>query len=225
MKKMFIFLAIFILAGCANEKYSGKKKLQQSTVGQRKVKEDGVGNIKKENLTASNHPVANKEHPKKYELDKFDEFNNGKRDILIHSMNKFHFFTNTPNEQDSRRAYIDIGGFKLSFYRIMIAIQEQADRCNRSAAYYEKKDNGTCKIIAAKSLGAFADMVNNASIEGVVKKTALSEATYGARIDFGHAARLAKMHSEMCRRQGDNGYALMVTMSAPCKNYKGAGIN
>lgn len=47
----------------------------------------------------------------------------------------------------------------------------------------------------------FANMNNDPNIPALTKQTALGEAMYGGSINFGHAARLARMHYKVCGQQ------------------------
>ncbi|EFO5652151.1 hypothetical protein HN186_005037 [Salmonella enterica subsp. enterica serovar Miami] len=132
------------------------------------------------------------------------------------AMNNLGFVTRNLGAQDLDNVYVKVGSYKLTVRRVQIAIRGYADECKRVSAYNNSDYKDACVSALASALNDFSSMLKNENIPDKTKTTALNEASYGNYIDFEHAARLAKMHYELCRQQGNRGYVAMVTAAAPC---------
>ncbi|HIE1445568.1 TPA: hypothetical protein ACXJF2_000461 [Serratia marcescens] len=140
----------------------------------------------------------------------------GKAAALRNAINRVPFVTRAPNTPDTRQIYVKVGGVKLTLSQIDISIREQLTDCQRISAYSGLDIDSPCLNLISKGVLNFSAVIENRSIPDLTKRTALGEATFGRVIDFDHAARLAKMHYEMCSRKNNAGYVAMVTVAVPC---------
>ncbi|WP_419058414.1 hypothetical protein [Kluyvera georgiana] len=104
-------------------------------------------------------------------------------------------------------------------------VRSAVENCKRISAYSGSNIEAYCIKSVGNEMLLFAKMLNDPNTPQKTKSAAYSESLFGTYLDFGHAARLARMHNELCKQQGNDGYVAMVTVSVPCKAYKGAGIN
>ncbi|WP_447869929.1 hypothetical protein [Serratia fonticola] len=139
-----------------------------------------------------------------------------KAPALRTALNSMPFVTRSPNTTDPRQIYAKVGGYRLTLSQIEVSIKEQLTECQRISAYSGLDIENPCFNQVGKGISNFSAVIKNKSIPDLTKKTALSEATFGRIIDFDHAARLAKMHQEMCSRKNNSGYAAMINVAAPC---------
>lgn len=142
-----------------------------------------------------------------------------KAPALRRAFNSMPFVTRSPNSTDSRQVYARIGSYKLTLNQIELSTKELITECQRISAYSGLEIENPCINQVGNGLSNFASIIKNKSIPDLTKNTALGEATFGRIIDFDHAARLAKMHQEMCSRKNNSGYAAMVTVATPCSGH------
>ncbi|MBP1132612.1 phage gpG-like protein [Serratia sp. PL17] len=142
-----------------------------------------------------------------------------KAPALRKAFNSMPFVTRTPNSTDPRQVYAKIGKYKLTLNQVEISTKELLTECQRVSAYTGLEIENPCFNQVGNGLSNFASIIKNKSIPDLTKNTALGEATFGRIIDFDHAARLAKMHQEMCSRKNNSGYAAMVTVAVPCSGH------
>lgn len=142
--------------------------------------------------------------------------NNSTENKLASAINNLHFVTRHPGEQTPDNVYIKVGGYNLTARVFQRSLSGYADECRRVSAYNNADYKNFCVSNLAVALNDFSAMIKNKDIPDKTKSAALSEATYGSYIDFEHAARLAFMHTRLCKQQGGTGYVNMVTVAAPC---------
>lgn len=148
-----------------------------------------------------------------------------KSSSLRAALNNFPFWTLQPGTDDPSKIYTYVGDYKLTLQRMMISLGEQANQCKKIAAYSGYDVKHPCYDSIAKGLNDFASAIKDNSTPASTKKGALIDATFANVIDFEHAARLISMHNKICAQQDNKGYATIITVSAPCKDFKGAGTN
>ena len=149
-------------------------------------------------------------------IDKADEMEGGRRNGFKHALNQLNFVTREPQSDDMNKVYINVGNFKLTMTRFLLAVKSQMSDCKRASAYAKVDYKKICEPSITKELMDFANMNNDPNIPALTKQTALGEAMYGSSINFGHAARLARMHYKVCGQQKNTGYVLMDTAAVPC---------
>ncbi|HBW0909846.1 TPA: hypothetical protein MED91_005292 [Klebsiella pneumoniae] len=140
------------------------------------------------------------------------------------AFSKLVFTTKEKSTPSESKVFLEGMSYKPSLDLILKYVEKELYQCKRVSAFADEDINKQCENLIGSGISAFADMVNNKGTPDKTKIAAVSEATIGGYLDFGYAARLAKMHDSLCKQQGDNGYVTMVTIAAPCKKYKGAGI-
>ncbi|WP_044042333.1 hypothetical protein [Pantoea ananatis] len=145
-------------------------------------------------------------------------------DDLKNALYSFDFVTRYPSATTADNAYVHVGRALLTARAVSNSITAYMAQCNRVSAYTGDNYKQTCTSVLAKGINDFTSVLKDRKIPALTKQAALSEATFGDLIDFEHAARLARMHTSLCEQQGNKGYVSMVTISAPCSGYKGAGI-
>lgn len=148
-----------------------------------------------------------------------------KAPALRAAINSIPFVTRSPGTNDLSQIYAKVGGYHLTPSQVMISIKEQLMECRRISAYSGYDLDKICSNQISNGVSAFVKAIKDKSTPDMTKSAALGEAKFGGYIDFEHAARLMIMHNKLCEQQGNTGYVTMVTVAAPCRNYKGAGIN
>jgi len=143
---------------------------------------------------------------------------------LSKALNEIDFVTRYPGTTDPRKVYVKVGDYQLTAESFQRAIYRYAEDCRRASAYSGNNYKEECITIMSQDISAFAKMIKNEDIPSKTKSAALREASYRDYIDFGHAAKLARMHTELCSQQGNKGYVTMERLSAPCRDYQGAGM-
>lgn len=145
-----------------------------------------------------------------------NELSNEGEKALRDAYNSIPFVTRYPGTTDPRQVYTYVGDYQLNLQLINSSILSQISDCKRISAYADDDINRACFNHIGNDLSLFASVIKDKKISGIAKKAALRDATYGTKIDFGHAARLAKMHTTLCRKQGNTGYVEMSTVVVPC---------
>lgn len=177
-------------------------------------------------ITGSNASVKTYNQPVEVEVKGLGNgISKEKSASLRAALNNFPFWTAHPGTDDPSKIYAHVGDYKLTLQRIMISLGEQANQCKRISAYSGHDVKRPCYDSIAQGLNDFASVLKDNSTPALTKKGALIDATFGNLIDFEHAARLASMHNKICAQQDNKGYATLVTISAPCKNFRSAGVN
>lgn len=143
---------------------------------------------------------------------------------LSKALNEMDFVTRYPGTTDPRKVYVKVGDYQLTAESFQRAISKYVEDCRRASAYSGNNYKEECITIISQDISAFAKMTKNEDIPSKTKSAALREASYRDYIDFGHAAKLARMHTELCLQQGNKGYVTMERLSAPCRDYQGAGM-
>lgn len=141
------------------------------------------------------------------------------------ALNSMPFVTRAPGTNDLSQIYAKVGRYHLTLSQVMISIKEQLMECRRISAYSGYDLENLCSNQISNGISAFVKAIKDKNTPDMTKKAALGEAKFGGYIDFEHAARLMVMHNKLCEQQGNMGYVTMVTVDAPCRDYKGAGIN
>lgn len=185
---------------------------QEQIARNEKESADRVAIIKKNQENREQFELSHPEVP----LDKADEMESGRRNDFKHALNQLNFVTREPKSSDMSKVYINVGSFKLTMPKFLLAVKSQMTECKRVSAYADMDDKKLCEPAITKELIEFADMNNDPNIPALTKQTALGEAMYGNSINFGHAARLARMHYKVCTQQKNTGYVLMDTAAVPC---------
>jgi hypothetical protein len=231
MKRLAItamFFPIF-LASCswdpggfkAQKEWSAQKK-EEKLAYDRQVNEDQKNRLKKQEKDKAKFEDS---HPEVEVTGLGNAFKGDKAKSLRDAFNSLSFVTRYPDTSDMQQVYVKVGDVNLTLKRIKISLDEQLKECQRISTYSGYDIENQCLNQVGRGLSNFAMVLKDPNTPDLTKKAALGEASFGNYIDFDHAARLAVMHNEMCKKQGNNGYVEMVTVAAPCKNYKGAGIN
>ncbi|HCD8182452.1 TPA: hypothetical protein ACTV5X_004595 [Enterobacter roggenkampii] len=135
---------------------------------------------------------------------------------LQKAANDIGFVTRFPESKTPDNVYVRVGSYNLTLRTFLVSIQRYSEDCKRASAYTNVNYDNACTSALAESLSNFASMIKDDSIPNLTKSTALREAMYGDYIEFDHAARLAKMHTTICSKQGGKGYAEMMTLAVPC---------
>lgn len=230
--KMVVMVAAFfpmLLTSCswdpngvrAQEKWLAQKK-EENIAYARKVDEEQNQRLKKQEEEKFKFESS---HPEVGVTGIGEAFKGEKAKSLRDAFNSMPFVTRYPDTSDLKQVYVKVGDVNLTLERIEMSLKEQLKECQRISAYSGYDIDTECANQVGRGLSNFATVLKDRDTPGLTKKAALGEATFGRYIDFDHAARLVVMHNEMCKKQGNDGYVEMVTVAAPCKNYKGAGIN
>lgn len=195
----------------AQEKWLAQKKQEQIAYEQKAAAEQSE-RLRKAKEDKEQYEHSHPEVP----IKKVDEIEGGRRSPLSHALNQLNFVTRDPQTSDTDKIYINVGSFKLTMTRFLLAVKSQMTECKRASAYADVDYKKICEPSITQELMEFADMNNDPSIPALTKQTALGEAMYGGLINFGHAARLARMHYKVCSQQQNSGYVLMDTTAVPC---------
>ena len=149
-----------------------------------------------------------------------DKIKNGNGyDLIIQALSNMEFYKRKSQREASLKELPITESAMLNY--VSSAIQT----CERVSAYSGYDLNSYCVRNVGNEMMEFAKMLNDSSTPQKTKLAAFSESRFGSYLDFGHAARLARMHNQLCKKQDNDGYVDMITVSVPCKDYKGAGIN
>lgn len=222
MKALLITAMVipFFLASCSWDPTGGKaqQKLMEQHKAEKaeydkRVVEDQNTRLKKQQ---EDKAYFERTHPE-VEVKKIDVgSSNSAENKLALAINKLQFVTRHPEGQTPDNIYVKVGGYNLTARVFQRSLLEYADQCKKVSAYNNADYKNICVSNLAASLNDFSAMIKNKDIPDKTKVAALSEATYGSYIDFEHAARLALMHTRLCKQQGGVGYVNMVTIAAPC---------
>lgn len=224
-----IFLLTPLLTSCswdpggfkAQQKWLEEKKAEQVA----KDKQFSENQERREQQAALDKANFEASHPevlvKKENYNAKSSAGNDLKDALY----SFDFVTRYPESQTGDNVYVHVGRALLTAKMVSNSVNAYMERCKRVSAYDDENYKEPCMMVLAKNIRDFTTMLKDEKIPGLTKQAALGEATYGNFIDFEHAARLARMHTSLCKQQGDKGYVTMVTTAAPCAGFKGAGIN
>lgn len=205
----------------AQEKWLAQKK-EENLAYTKRANEEQASRLNKQH---DERAALEDSHPEVKVSGVGEAFKDEKAKSLHDAFNSMPFVTRHPGTKDMQQVYVKVGDASLTLKRIEISIEDQFNECQRISAYSGYDIETQCLNQIGRGLSNFATVLKDPDTPALTKKAALDEATFGNYIDFDHAARLAVMHNEMCKKQGDNGYVVMVTVAAPCKNYRGAGIN
>lgn len=213
-----LFVLFFILTGCRafsnDETHEWIKKQNEAKALQTQENEKNAREL----------AVKLKEKNEKFELEHpevlyppLDISNlSGNEARIATVLNELGFVTRFPETQDANQVYVKVGGYHLTLKNIEISIIEQTDECKRISAYTGSNVGSYCLKNILSGLSDFAKIIKNNKITGIAKEAALGDATFGGYIDFEHAARLAKMHHELCAQKSNTGYVAMSTVAVPC---------
>ncbi|TGC25024.1 hypothetical protein [Escherichia sp. E1130] len=135
---------------------------------------------------------------------------------LRDAYNSIPFVTRYPGTTDPKKVYTYVGDYKLSLQLVNSSILSQISDCKRISAYADVDVNRACFNQIGNELNLFASVIKDKNISGIAKKAALRDSTYRTKIDFGSAARLARMHATLCQKQSNRGYVEMLTVAVPC---------
>lgn len=61
----------------------------------------------------------------------------GRRNEFKHALNQLNFVTRDPQSDDMNKVYINVGNFKLTMTRFLLAVKSQMTECKRASAYAE----------------------------------------------------------------------------------------
>ncbi|MBK5145838.1 hypothetical protein I2494_19405 [Budviciaceae bacterium BWR-B9] len=221
--KFFIIPTIFfcfLISGCSS---SPRAESLPESVTNKSISANTTQREKQENK--EKRKSFEQEHPEVPVPNISNDFSDKNAAAMSNAFNRIPFVTRYPDSKDLEKVYVNVDGYELTLGRILVSIKELSTECQRVSAYTGSDLKSYCINQMSKDLSAFAAMVKDKNTLGSTKRAALREASIGATIYFGHAARLAKMHNEMCKKQNNDGYVKMVTLSALCKDFKGFGVN
>lgn len=117
------------------------------------------------------------------------------------------------SEDNLSAAYVK--GLPMNAANLLGLVEAAKEDCQREAAY-SGDNEATCMAKVSNDITLLASVANDSNIPGLTKSSAISEAHKGGYFDFGHAARLAKMHYSLCTKKGNEGYVAMNTIAVPC---------
>lgn len=157
------------------------------------------------------HPII-VAHPE----DDISEYTQPKLISLKKALGKMKFIYRKGNEENPREIFVE--NYKnLSLFEIMNSVKARNEECQRVAAYSGYDVERQCIDLTARELSSLADVINNKDISRRAIDGAIVDSTVDTTIFFGHAARLATMHHKLCKKQGESGHVMMVTVAPPCK--------
>lgn len=196
----------------ANSEWLAQKKEEQ------KKNDEQVSENQKNRQQAQRESTEKFEatHPEVRVENLGDELTGENLKPLRNAYNSIPFVTRSPGTTDPRQVYTFVGDYKLNLQLVNASVLSQISDCKRISAYAEINVGRACFNQIANDLSMFATVLKDKGISDLAKKSALRDATYGTKIDFGHAARLAKMHATICKEQGNVGYVEMSTIAVPC---------
>ncbi|MEN0630632.1 hypothetical protein AAIG33_24965 [Phytobacter ursingii] len=224
-----IFLLTPLLSSCswdpggfkAQQKWLEQKKAEQVA----KDQQFSENQDKREKQAALDKASFEASHPEVLAKKKDFDANSPAEKSLKNALYSFEFVTRYPENQTGENVYVHVGRSVLTAKMVSNSIVAYMEHCKRVSAYTDENYKDACMIVLAKGISDFTTMLKDEKIPGLTKQAALSDASYGNFIDFEHAARLARMHTSLCKQQGDKGYVTMITTAAPCAGFKGTGIN
>lgn len=205
----------------AQQKWLEQKKAEQVSQD-KQFSENKEKREKQEALEQANFEAS---HPEVLAKKKDFDANSPAEKSLKKALYSFEFVTRYPESQTGENVYVHVGRSVLTAKMVSNSIVAYMEHCKRVSAYTDENYKDACMIVLAKGISDFTTMLKDEKIPGLTKQAALSEASYGNFIDFEHAARLAKMHTSLCKQQGDKGYVTMITTAAPCAGFKGNGVD
>ncbi|WP_222887884.1 hypothetical protein [Enterobacter sp. C2] len=214
----FFFISCFLLGGCTalnseNQQLTNHPgEMAELQAKRDKQRSDYARSLDDEELKREKYVAEHPEVPAK------PLGHNGvdKRFIkVIDATNTLPLVTRVPDTEDSDLVYINMKTYALTFTRIMQSISALGQKCQRASAYSGRDIMEGCIDKLATDLKNFSSALKTTkSYKG--KVASVDDATFGAYIDFGHAARLMNMFEKLCRAQGYTGYISLVTVAAPC---------
>lgn len=196
----------------AQEKWLAQKN-EEKQVYDKQVEENQKSRLQTQLEEKSQFEVS---HPEVIVTGVGNELTSEGAEALRDAYNSIPFVTRYPGTTDPSKVYAYVGDYKLTLQLVNSSVLTQISDCKRISAYADVNINRACFNQIGNDLGLFASVIKDESITGMAKKAALRDSTYGTKIDFGHAARLAKMHSTLCQKQGGKGYIEMSTVAVPC---------
>lgn len=216
-------LPLFSLSACswdpngfkAQNEWLAQKK-EEKLANDLKVEEDQKYRIKKQKEDEAQFKNS---HPEVIVDGVGNEFTSENAKSLKDAYNSIPFVTRYPGTTDPHKVYAYVGGYKLNLQLINSSVLSQISDCKRISAYADIDINRICFNKIGNDLRLFASVIKDKNITGIAKEAALHDATYGTKIDFGHAARLAKMHANLCQKQGNQGYVEMLAVAVPCSGH------
>ncbi|ELM3659721.1 hypothetical protein RYR38_003177 [Edwardsiella piscicida] len=222
--KATFLLSVFLLSGCGllpqNRAVTVDEWLAQKKAEQQKIdQENKIADQKRIEQQKAESAAFERAHPEVILSDVGNAFKGDKLKSLKNSYNKIIFVTRYPDTDNPKQVYTYVGSYKLSLEQINISIASQFDDCKKISAYSGADYNKVCFDSISEGLSLFANTINDKNIPCLTKVTAFGQSTYGYKIDFGHAARLARMHFKMCQAQNNKGYVEMVTVAVPCSGH------
>ncbi|HBD3030997.1 TPA: hypothetical protein KIU63_000030 [Citrobacter koseri] len=194
------------------EKWLSQQKAEQ-LANDNKVKEDQARRLTKQKKDKEQFESS---HPEVAVNGVGNDLTGEDAKSLRDAYNRIPFVTRYLGTTNPQQVYTYIGDYKLNLQLVNSSVLTQISDCKRISAYADIDINRACFNQIAKDLSLFASVIKDESITGIAKKAALRDSTYGTKIDFGHAARLAKMHATLCQKQGGKGYVEMSTVAVPC---------
>ncbi|WP_413503920.1 hypothetical protein [Serratia grimesii] len=226
---IIIALGTITLSGCGVSRLTGDGGVndwikQRSELAEKQKKQTEENSIRREEKAKQDRERFERENPEVPLSGVGGIFTEKNTAGLRSALNAMPFVTRYPDTDDLQKVYVKVGEAQLSLKQIIFSIGEQIQECQRVTAYSGYDIESYCYKSLESGLDKFAAMLKDADTPQSTKRAAVIDGTIGNVIYFDHAARLAKMHNEMCRKQNENGYVTMITVSAPCRNYKGAGI-
>lgn len=196
----------------AQEKWLEQKKEEKLTYDL-KVEEDRKDRLKKQK---EDEAKFNTSHPEIVVNNVGNELTSEGEKPLRDAYNSIPFVTRYSGTTNPQKVYTYVGDYKLTLQLVNSSVLTQISDCKRISAYADVDINRACFNQIGNDLSLFASVIKDENITGIAKKAALRDSTYGTKIDFGHAARLAKMHATLCQKQGGKGYVEMSTVAVPC---------
>ena len=228
MKNKFLLIAVSFLVlsstACSGlNALSGRNKNDVNEwIAKKNLEQANEDKLAKDRQTERDRKIETEQrnfyltHPEmpipKMPLDSKSSVDNAFRNAL----NNFGFVTRYPGSQDPNQVYVKVGGSMLTMLRVQLALSAYGEECRRASAYTGHDYKNECLASLTRDISAFSEMLKNDDIPDKTKLAALGEASYANNIDFGYAARLAKMHFKLCQQRGNQGYVEMVTVAVPC---------
>lgn len=233
LKSPYYFLILVFgtitLSGCGVSRLTGDGGAnewikQRSELLDKQKKQAEENSIRREKKIKQDREEFERENPEVPLSGVGGVFTGKKTAGLRGAMNSMPFVTRYPDTDDPQKVYVKVGTAQLSLKQIIFSISEQIQECQRVTAYSGYDIESYCYKSLESGMYNFSTMLKDSGTPESTKRAAVIDGTIGNVIYFDHAARLAKMHNEMCKKQNENGYVTMITVSAPCRNYKGAGM-
>ncbi|HHQ6552444.1 TPA: hypothetical protein ACSTJZ_002319 [Serratia fonticola] len=216
-----LIFSSLMLTGCGVPQFNQVKAMdewrkQQNDIVEKQKKQDEENEAIRAAKRKSEQEAFEKANPEVAVTGIGNVISREKAPAIREALNSMPFETRMPHTIDPSEIYAKVGGQKLTLDRIVISIREQLTKCQRISAYSGRNIDGPCFNQVGKGLSNFSKMIKTKNIPNLTKEIALGQASFGQVINFDHAARLAKMHQELCSKKNEPEYVAMITVAVPC---------